>query len=80
MPYSPDTRDAFNLLRKTRDWEKYDRELAAKMPDVLLAFARTGNPSTAAVDLPRYNIADEQSTNFATPHWLLGVRVTVGPP
>ncbi len=64
VPYWLDTEDAFNMFRKTRNWEGYDRELATKMSDVVVAFAKTGNPSTAAVKMPRYSVADEQLVNF----------------
>ena len=49
VPYWLDTQDAFNMFRKTRNWDGYDRDLATKMSDVVIAFAKTGNPSTAAV-------------------------------
>jgi para-nitrobenzyl esterase len=64
VPYWLDTQDAFNIFRVTRNWEGYDRDLAAKMSDVAIAFAKTGNPSTPAVKMVRYNAADEQLVEF----------------
>lgn len=46
VPYWFGTQDAFNMFRTTRNWTGYDRVLASRMMDSLLAFARTGNPST----------------------------------
>jgi len=64
VPYWLDTQDAFNIFRVTRNWEGYDRDLAAKMSDIVIAFAKTGNPSTKAVQMIRYNAADEQLVDF----------------
>jgi para-nitrobenzyl esterase len=64
VPYWLDTQDAFNMFRVTRNWEGYDRDLAAKMSDVVIAFAKIGNPSTNAVKMVRYNAADEQLVDF----------------
>ncbi len=44
VPYWFQTQDALNLFHITRNWTPYDRELADKMSDCLVAFARTGNP------------------------------------
>ncbi len=64
VPYWLDTQDAFNMFRVTRNWGGYDRDLAAKMSDVVIAFAKTGNPSTSAVKMVRYDLADEQLVDF----------------
>lgn len=64
VPYWLDTQDAFNIFRVTRNWEGYDRDLAGKMSGVVIAFAKTGNPSTPAVRMVRYNAADEQLVDF----------------
>jgi para-nitrobenzyl esterase len=64
VPYWLDTQDAFNMFRQTRNWDGYDRDLAAKMSDVVIAFAKTGNPSTAAAKMPPYRTADEQLIEF----------------
>jgi hypothetical protein len=34
------------------------------MSDIVIAFAKTGNPGTPAVKLVRYNAADEQLVEF----------------
>jgi para-nitrobenzyl esterase len=64
VPYWLDTQDAFNMFRKTRNWEGYDRDLAARMSDIVIAFARTGNPSTPAVKMAPYSLADERLVDF----------------
>lgn len=43
--------EAFNTLRHTRDFTDADRAMSAEMSDILIAFARTGNPSTDKVTL-----------------------------
>jgi para-nitrobenzyl esterase len=45
-------------------WSDWDRELSAKMQDSLIAFARTSNPSTGALKIPRYDPNDEQRIVF----------------
>jgi para-nitrobenzyl esterase len=64
VPYWLDTQDTFNMFRVTRNWDGYDRDLATKMSDIVITFAKTGNPSTAAVKMVRYNAADEQLVEF----------------
>jgi para-nitrobenzyl esterase len=64
VPYFLGTYEAFNLFRKTRDWTAADRALSEKMQDVIVAFARTGNPNTPAVKFVRYDPKDEQRTVF----------------
>jgi para-nitrobenzyl esterase len=59
VPYWLDTQDALNLFRRTRNWDGFDRELAARMSDVVIAFARTGIPSTPALKLLHYSVADD---------------------
>ena len=54
------TLDSLNIFRKERDWTAYDRQLADQMSDVVVAFAKTGNPATAAAPIPRYNPKKEQ--------------------
>lgn len=60
VPYWFQTQEAFNLFRKTRDWTAFDRELSARMMDSLLAFARRGDPTTAATPWPRWSVAQPQ--------------------
>jgi para-nitrobenzyl esterase len=64
VPYWLMTQDSFNLFRTTRNWTPYDRDLSNKMSDVIVAFAKTGDPSTAAVNLPRYDPRNEQLVDF----------------
>jgi para-nitrobenzyl esterase len=64
VPYFLGTYDAFNMFRKTRDWTGLDRSLSERMQDVIVAFARTGNPNTPAVKFVRYDPKNEQRTVF----------------
>ena len=64
VPYWFQTQDAYNMFRPTRSWTPYDRDLANKMSDALIAFAKTGNPNTAAITWPRYDPANEQMVEF----------------
>jgi para-nitrobenzyl esterase len=60
VPYWLQTLDSLNLFRTTRDWTAYDRELAARMSDVIVSFARTGKPSLSGIDWPAYRRDDER--------------------
>jgi len=53
-----------NLFRTTRNWTPYDRDLADKMSDCLIGFARTGNPSTDTVAWPAWKQDSEQYVEF----------------
>jgi para-nitrobenzyl esterase len=64
VPYFLGTYEAFNMFRTTRDWAPLDRDLSEKMQDVIVAFARTGDPSTAAVAMPRFNPRDVRRVDF----------------
>ena len=64
VPYWLTTLDTYNLIRLTRDWTHADRQLETEMSDVLVAFARTGNPSTPAVQLPRFDPTAPKLTEF----------------
>ena len=64
IPYWFNTLDKYNWLRHTRDWGPADRALSEEMMDSLIAFARTGNPSTAAVKWPAWSASDEQMEEF----------------
>ena len=44
LPFWYGTLDSLNMFRHTRDWTPYDYKLSNQMQDVLVAFARTGNP------------------------------------
>ena len=60
IPYWLKTQDAMNLFRTTRDWTAYDRELSDRMLGSLVAFAKSGDPSTAATAWPRWSANAEQ--------------------
>ena len=45
-------------------WSDWDRELSDKMQDTLVAFAKTGNPNTNAVKIPRYDPKNERRVVF----------------
>jgi para-nitrobenzyl esterase len=47
-----------------RNWTAWDRELSKKMQDTLVSFAKTGNPATDAVKVPRYDPQNEQRVVF----------------
>jgi para-nitrobenzyl esterase len=64
LPFWYGTLDSLNLFRHTRDWTPYDYKLSNQMQDVLVAFARTGNPNTVEVKIPRYDPRHEQRTVF----------------
>jgi para-nitrobenzyl esterase len=64
LPFWFGTLDTLNLYRHTRDWTDYDYKLSDEMQDVVVAFARTGNPATAAAPIPRYNPRHEQRLVF----------------
>lgn len=56
--------DVFNRIRHTRDWTSWDRKLADDMSDALIAFAKTGNPSTAALKWPAWSSTDDVFVDF----------------
>ncbi|MDB5735668.1 MAG: para-nitrobenzyl esterase [Alphaproteobacteria bacterium] len=60
LPFWYGTLDSLNLFRRIRDWTPYDYKLSNQMQDVIVAFARTGNPATAEAPIPRYNPKHEQ--------------------
>ncbi len=64
VPYWLMTLDSFNLFRTTRNWTPYDRDLSNKMSDVIVGFAKRGNPSTAAVKMVKYDPNNEQLIEF----------------
>jgi para-nitrobenzyl esterase len=51
-------------------WTEWDKELSAKMMDTLIAFAKTGNPNTTAVKIPRYDPKNEQRIIFGDTIWI----------
>ena len=64
VPYFLGTYEAFNLFRRTRDWTPWDRELSTALQDVVVTFAKTGNPSTRAVQFTRYAPDNETRVDF----------------
>jgi para-nitrobenzyl esterase len=64
VPYWLGTYEAFNLFRRTRDWTAWDRELSNDMQDVIVAFAKNGNPSTRAAQFTRYAPDHETRVDF----------------
>jgi para-nitrobenzyl esterase len=64
VPYWFGTLDALNIIRPTRNWTAYDRELSAKMADCLIALANTGRPETASVHWPVWKPDAEQLIEF----------------
>jgi len=64
VPYWFGTQDALNLIRPTRKWTGWDRDLSNKMMDTLFALANTGSPSTSAVKWPKWTPASEQLVEF----------------
>jgi para-nitrobenzyl esterase len=64
VPYFLGTYEAFNLFRRTRDWTPWDRELSNDLQDVVMAFAKTGNASTRAVQFTRYAPDNEVRVDF----------------
>lgn len=72
VPYFLGTLDSFNLYRRTRAWTDSDRAMSDKMQDVIVAFARTGNPSTSHVRFVRYDPRRERRVIF-------GDTITVEP-
>lgn len=55
VPYWFDTMGAYNRFRTTRVPSAWDRELTDRMVGALIAFARTGSPSTSAMPWPAYS-------------------------
>jgi para-nitrobenzyl esterase len=64
VPFFLMTLDAYNVQRKTRKWTDYDRQLAQKMSDVIVAFASTGKPDTAQVVIPAFERKKERLIEF----------------
>ncbi len=64
VPYWLGTQDALNLLRTTRDWTAYDRELSDRMLTSLTAFAKSGDPSVTGGPWPKWSINAERLVEF----------------
>jgi para-nitrobenzyl esterase len=59
-PYWLGAYEAYNLLRKTRDYLPADRAMSVAMSDMIVAFARSGDPSTSAQQWPAWSPGREQ--------------------
>ncbi len=66
VPYWLGTYDSYNLIRRTRDWRPVDRKTSEQMMDALVAFAKTGDPSTAEVTVPRFMPRNPSLIDFGT--------------
>jgi para-nitrobenzyl esterase len=64
IPYYLGTQDAYNLFRPTRNWTPWDRDLSQTLTAALVAFATTGDPSTAKVTWPAWSAQDEKYITF----------------
>ena len=64
VPYWFGTQDALNMMRTTRSWTPYDRELSMKMTAALIAFANSGDPKTSAVNWPAWTPQNERLIEF----------------
>lgn len=64
IPYWLTTLDSLNLFRTTRTYTEFDRNLAADMSDVLVAFARSGDPKTDDVNFKAYEPEQNTVINF----------------
>lgn len=67
IPFFLLTQDVYNRIRETRAWTEYDRMLAGRMSDAIVAFAATGSPDTKDLRLPRFDARREQLTEFGNP-------------
>ncbi len=72
VPFWLGSLESFNAFRQTRAWTPADRAFSADMTDALVAFARSGNPSTAKLRLPKF---DSQQPKLLE----LGAAVAVQP-
>lgn len=54
VPYWLQTLESLNLFRTTRNWTDWDRALADQASDAVVAFVRTGDPSTPRLAWPHY--------------------------
>jgi len=66
IPFWLGTLDAFNLFRPTRSWTEADRRFSAEMMQSLVAFAKTGNPSTARLTWPAWSETSDNRIVFAS--------------
>jgi para-nitrobenzyl esterase len=64
VPYWLDTLDKYNMLRPTRVWTDYDRQLTDRMAGALIGMAATGSPSTPGFSWPAFSAAKPQYVVF----------------
>jgi para-nitrobenzyl esterase len=64
VPYWFANLDIFNLFRHTREWTAWDHTLSDDMSGALIAFAKTGDPSTPAVKWPAWSKTDDVFVDF----------------
>ena len=64
VPYWFGTQDTFNKFRTTRVWTEFDRSLSERMMDCLVAFARSGGPSTPATPWPQWKVDAQRYLEF----------------
>jgi len=57
VPFWLGTIDSFNIYRTTRAWTDADRRFSTDMMDTLVAFARTGKPSSPGLQWPTFDPA-----------------------
>jgi para-nitrobenzyl esterase len=60
IEYWLQNQDTLNMIHITRNWTATDRALSDRMSDVLVNFARSGQPIGRGVRLLRYDPAKEQ--------------------
>ncbi len=58
------TLDSLNAFRVTRDWTLWDRTLSDNMSETIVAFARTGKPSTPIGPWPRFDVSNPRMIEF----------------
>ena len=64
IPYWFANLDQMNRIRTTRTWTPWDYEMSGRMADALAAFAKTGNPSTPAIQWPEWTVGSPRYVEF----------------
>ena len=64
VPYFLGTYEAFNLFRTTRNWTDADRSLSQRLQNVIVTYARTGDPNTPEVKFVKYDAKHEMRTDI----------------
>jgi para-nitrobenzyl esterase len=75
IPFWFGTLAAFNKLRSTRDWTGEDKQLAASMMNAVIAFAKTGSPSTAGLNWPEWSEKQPAYMLFGEPSKLTQMNI-----